>query len=87
MSRSHSGKKLPGITQADLVDAGRKQTVFLKEVSHDHAFRHLSSNYSSRQHDTWQVEIPDLPGCLSCGGSVEECEAMIAEVMEVWLVG
>lgn len=33
----------------------------------------------------WWAEVPDLPGCLSCGDTFEECRTMIADAMAGWL--
>lgn len=31
------------------------------------------------------ITVPDLPGCISEGDTLEECQANIAEAMELWL--
>jgi predicted RNase H-like HicB family nuclease len=32
---------------------------------------------------TWSAYVPDLPGCVSCGDTFEECERMIREAIEL----
>lgn len=33
--------------------------------------------------ETWSAYVPDLPGCVSCGETRAECEAMIREAIEL----
>lgn len=34
----------------------------------------------------WNARVPDLPGCFSCGDSLEEAKINIKEAMEGWIL-
>jgi predicted RNase H-like HicB family nuclease len=35
--------------------------------------------------DEWNAMVPDLPGCYSCGDTIEEARAGIQEAIELWV--
>lgn len=34
---------------------------------------------------TWFVEVLELPGCMSCGDTLEEADQMIEDAMRGWI--
>ncbi len=35
--------------------------------------------------DGWGAEVPDLPGCLTCGDTLEEVREGIKEAIQGWI--
>jgi antitoxin HicB len=33
----------------------------------------------------WNARVPDLPGCFTCGDSLDDVREFVKEAMEVWL--
>jgi len=40
-----------------------------------------------KAHDNYSAYVPDLPGCVAAGATVEETEALIREAIEFHLAG
>jgi len=40
-----------------------------------------------KAHDNYSAYVPDLPGCVAAGATVEETEALIREAIEFHLTG
>jgi len=35
--------------------------------------------------DNWSAYVPDLPGCVACGGTQEETERLMKEAIELYI--
>lgn len=38
------------------------------------------------EEDTYYAEVPELPGVLAYGGTLEDCRQQLIEVIEGWLI-
>lgn len=44
-----------------------------------------SAIFTKLENDEYSVEIPDLPGCITCGSDLAETIFMASDAMAMWL--